>query len=71
MLWQSIETAPYGKEVLLTGESGYVEPHDRFIINGYRVRDWHQGKWNDATGTPLSDRGWEPSHWSHVPILPI
>ena len=28
------------------------------VINGYRVRDWHQGEWNDATGTPLSECGW-------------
>lgn len=68
MNWQPIETAPWNAEVLLTGKSGYREPHDRFIINGYRVRDWHHGEWNDATGTHLSERGWgSPTHW--MPLL--
>jgi hypothetical protein len=65
-MWKSIESAPWGKEVLLTGESGYIKPHDRFIINGYRIKDWHQGQWNDATGTRLSDAGWEPKHWMEL-----
>ena len=69
--WQPIETAPWGEEVLLTGESGYGKPHDRFIINGYRVKDWHQGEWNDATGTHLGECGWgNPTHWAPLPPLP-
>ncbi len=61
--WHPIDTAPWNKEVLLTGKSGYIKPHDRFIINGYRVYGWHQSEWNDATGTHLSERGWNPTHW--------
>ena len=70
MTWQPIETAPWNAEVLLTGESGYCKPHDRFYINGYRVKDWHRGEWNDATGTRLSDAGWTPSHWMPLPEPP-
>lgn len=62
--WQPISTAPWNKTVLLTGDSGYAAPHDKFIINGYREKDWHGGNWNDATGTPLRDAGWEPTHWA-------
>lgn len=69
-MWKTIESAPWNKEVLLTGESGYMKPHDRFIINGYRIRDWHQGEWNDATGTRLSERCWEPTHWMELPDAP-
>ena len=64
--WISIDKAPWDKEVVLTGDSGYCEPHNRFIINGYRVRIWHDGEWNDATGTRLSEMGWEPTHWQQL-----
>ena len=67
--WQPIETAPWDKEVLLTGSSGYVT-YKKFIINGYRVRDWHQGEWNDVTGTHLSETGWKPTHWMPLPPPP-
>jgi hypothetical protein len=65
--WQPMETAPWDEIVMLTGDSGYIAPKDRFIINGYRVRDWHQGAWNDVTGTPLMDAGWKPDGWAPVP----
>ena len=65
-----IQSAPFGREVLLTGSSGYNAPHDTFIINGYRVHDWHGGAFNDATGTPLSDNGWTPKYWAEKPQLP-
>lgn len=68
--WKPIETAPWGQEVLVTGRSGYREPHGQFFVNAYRERDWHSGDWNDATGTRLSDRGWEPTHWSLCPERP-
>lgn len=68
--WQPIETAPWETEVLLFGPSGYLKPHDKFFINGYRVRDWHQGGWNDATGTHLSECGWKPTHWMPLPPAP-
>lgn len=62
--WQPIETAPWDRTVLLTGNSGYVKPNDRFIINGFREVDWHGGDWNDETGTQLEDNGWCPTHWA-------
>ena len=65
-----IESAPWGVEVLLFGESGCNKPHDRFVINGYRLKDWHMGEWNDSTGTPLSDSGWHPTHWQPLPPAP-
>lgn len=33
-------------------------------------RDWHQGQWNDATGTHLSECGWTPTHWMPLPKPP-
>lgn len=66
MEWQPIETAPWGEEVLVTGGSGCVI-RKRFIINAYRERDWHGGDWNDATGEPLRNHGWVPTHWA--PLL--
>ena len=62
-LWTTMDNAPWNTEVLLTGSSGFFAPHHRFVINGYRKRDWHGGDWNDASGTHLSERGWEPTHW--------
>ncbi len=67
--WELIDSAPWGEEVMLTGNSRYWLPHDRFFINGYRVRDWHNGDWNDATGTRLSENGWHPTHWLPLRIL--
>lgn len=61
--WKPIETAPWDKTVLLRGDSGYIAPHNVFVINGYRIRGWHQGEWNDMTGTLLTDAGWEPIEW--------
>lgn len=68
--WQPIDTAPWETEVLVTGQSGYIKPHDKFMVNAYRVMDWHQGAFNDATGTHLSERGWEPTHWMPLPAAP-
>lgn len=65
-IWMPIETAPWHVTVLLRGDSGYIKPHDVFIINGYRVPDWHQGGWNDMTGTNLLEYGWEPTEWKRV-----
>ncbi|MFA6198835.1 MAG: hypothetical protein WC679_00260 [Bacteroidales bacterium] len=66
MNWKPIDKAPWKKTVLLKGNSGYCFPHDIFIINGYRVKDWHQGEWNDVTGTRLSDSGWVPEFWTEI-----
>jgi len=68
--WKPIKTAPWDREVLLTGKSGYIPPHDVFIVNGYRVPRWHGGLWNDATGTLLLERGWNPTHWMEKPEEP-
>lgn len=66
-MWKSIDGAPWDRVVLLTGNSGYGKPHDRFIINGYRVPYWHNAQWNDVNGTLLSDSGWIPDGWMEVP----
>lgn len=70
VLWKPIESAPWNQEVMLTGESGMIRPHDTFICNGYRQRDWHGGRWNDIQGTPLEDAGQEPTHWAEKINLP-
>jgi len=64
--WRPMGEAPWDTEVLLTGPSGYSTKSRRFVINGYRLKDWHAGRWNDMTGTPLEDNGWEPDGWLHV-----
>lgn len=56
-MWKPIETAPWDKTIILKGESGYIKPHDIFIINGYKIASWHQGEFNDVTGTPLTEVG--------------
>lgn len=67
MNWQPIATAPWDRVVLVTGLSGY-KGYDKqtFIINAYRIKDWHQGEWNDVTGTRLSEHGWYPKEWCEV-----
>ena len=68
--WTTMDSAPWNTEVLLTGSSGVGKPHDRFVINGYRKRDWHGGEWNDATGTQLSEAYGEPTHWQPLMEAP-
>lgn len=68
--WQPIETAPWGRVVLLTGDSGYRAPHDRFVCNGYREHDWHQEQFNTVQGNPLGDFGMVPTHWMPMLRLP-
>lgn len=70
VVWKPICSAPWGKEVLLTGLSGYCKPHDKFVISGYREKGWHNDEFNDPTGTPLSDAGWVPLYWGYKPVLP-
>jgi len=67
---QPIETAPYGQEVVLFGESGY-RTHETFMVNGFREEDWHRGAWNDVRGEKLSDVGWTPTHWMPKPELKL
>jgi len=69
--WQPIETAPWDKTVLLTGDSGNVRPHNHFIVNGFRSTGWHGGDWNDVCGTSLRDSGWVPTHWAKIEGYPV
>lgn len=62
--WNPISDAPWNEEILVTGSSGCVTPYERFFINAYRIKDWHQGQWHDVTGTRLSKQGWEPTHFA-------
>jgi hypothetical protein len=65
-----MDSAPWDEEVFVMGESGCVPPHDKFIINAYRVKGWHNDEWNDAQGTRLSDAGWKPLFWSEISHYP-
>jgi len=74
--WKPIETAPWDINVLLMGDSGYAYPHQTFIINGYRIRDWHAGVWKMGTWLNmcrerLSDIEWFPTHWAEIPEFSI
>ncbi len=53
-----------GQEVMVTGNSGYNKPYDKFYINAHIDRAYRGTDWLDATGTRLSDSGWAPTHWS-------
>lgn len=64
--WKPIATAPWDTEVLVRGKSGYMTKRGEFIINAYRERGWHAGRWNDLTGTPLEDAGWVPTAWRPI-----
>lgn len=68
-MWKKMDDAPWDREVLLTGDSGYGGSHSRFYVNGYRLKDWHRGEWNDPTGTQLSDNGWVPDGWMEIEEL--
>ena len=59
--WKPIKSAPYNHTVLLKGDSNHIKPHNIFIINGYRDKEW-----NDITGNRLSIRGWIPTHWKFI-----
>ncbi len=57
--------APPGKWLEVCGDSGYVSQR-WFIINAIFERD----AWYDATGTRLSENGWEPTHWRRMSSIP-
>lgn len=68
--WRPIETAPAHVDVLVTGDSGYIAPYDRFYINAHLDPPYRGDRWLDATGTCLEDTGWEPTHWMPLPNPP-
>jgi hypothetical protein len=49
--WQPIETAPIHTDVLVTGESGYRAPYDRFVINAHLDPPYRGDRWLDSTHT--------------------
>lgn len=55
----------------MTGDSGYIAPHDRFLISGYYDPEFRpRSPWLDSTSTCLEDSGWVPTHWRRLSELP-
>ncbi len=70
--WQPISTAPWGRVVLVTGDSTNTR-FPKYICSAYRIQDWHGGDFNDVMGTPLSDKFGDqgaPTHWCEPLWLP-
>lgn len=67
--WQSIETAPKDKFVLLAGPSGYTTLKTTFTT-GRTCSDYHKGRWIDHANDDLTDWGFEPTHWMPLPKAP-
>jgi len=55
---------------MVTGESGYVPPYDRFLTLAYYDPDRPFAPWQDTTHTALDDIGWHPTHWAERVPLP-
>ena len=62
---------PDAQFVLLTGDSGYTSTPN-FITVGRRYESFRPSRggpirWLEIGDSPLSDRGWEPTHWATLP----
>jgi len=60
MSWEPACTAPWNKEVIVRGDNEYTSMPN-FVIKAIRTYD--RMTWVDATGTPLTDKGWVPEWW--------
>lgn len=67
--WQTIETAPKDKFVLLCGPSGYTTTPLVFTT-GIMRSNYHAGRWIDHANDDLVDWGFEPTHWMPLPTPP-
>ena len=67
--WQTIETAPKDKFVLLCGPSGYTTTPLVFTT-GIMCSNYHAGRWIDHANDDLVDWGFEPTHWMPLPTPP-
>ncbi len=67
--WKPIGEAPDHRLVLVRGHSGYMH-HKTYYCAAYKDPSWHDGEFNDATGTRLSDRFGKhgaPTEWRDIP----
>ena len=67
--WQTIETAPKDKFLLLCGPSGYTTTPWR-KVTGIMHSNYHAGRWIDHANDDLVDWGFEPTHWMPLPAPP-
>lgn len=67
--WQTIETAPKDKFLLLCGPSGYTTTPLVFTT-GIMRSNYHAGRWIDHANNDLVDWGFEPTHWTPLPAPP-
>jgi hypothetical protein len=55
----------------MTGKSGYIAPHNNFVISGFYDPEYRpHSPWLDSTGTQLADAGWIPVYWRYLMPLP-
>lgn len=67
--WQPIETAPWGRYVLVACRSGYVTIDWVYMV-AKRFEDVHRGRWDDEANDALMDGGYVPEFWSELPDNP-
>ena len=67
-MWQSIETAPKDRFLLLCGPSGYTTT-PMVVTTGRMCSDYHAGRWIDHANDDLTDWGFTPTHWAPL-VLP-
>lgn len=61
------ELPPTRRPLLFTGDSGYIKPHDRFVVAGYYDPQFRPlSPFQDCTSTSLSESGFEPTHWAYL-----
>lgn len=70
----SHQLPPDEQFVLLTGDSGYTATPS-FVTVGRRYESFRPAnggpiRWLGIGDTPLSDYGWEPTHWADLPNQP-
>ena len=70
MKWQPISTAPFDREVMICGPSGYSTCRGWYVTNAIRFYDYHSGGWLDMTGDNVTDMYPEPTHWAPICNLP-
>lgn len=72
ILWHRADDTlpPPRKVVMVTGESGYMPPNDRFLTLAYREPDYPFAPWRSMTSDALDEVGWHPTHWAERVPLP-
>lgn len=74
LLWfKCNEFAPLqDRSIIMCGYSGYIKPHDIFVISGYYNCEYRPlSPWLDSQSTCLSDSGYTPLFWCYLSDLEL